>query len=173
MKKWIAALALIPLVGCTQVAQLQQVAGAEVTAVRIATNDVLVDQNVPIVIAPVCSSQADLYVCEGTARGDRPIRSEATVEAAMGATKTEYGADTPAVISLKVTVGAREIFNGKVEDVLAQNAQESKCALMSRKPRPTTASRHCSRRWSSCGAARARHWLSSPSTPWSRPSSSG
>lgn len=126
MKKLIAALALIPLAGCTQVAQLQQVAGAEVTAVRIATNDVLVDQKVPIVVAPVCASQGEVYVCEGTARGGRDIRSEATVEAAMGATKTEYGADTPAVISLTVTVDGKQIFNGKVQDVLAQNAQESK-----------------------------------------------
>ena len=126
MKRLVVALALIPLVGCTQVAQLTQVAGAEVSAVRMATNDVLVDQKVPIVVAPVCSTEGDMYVCKGTARGDREIRSEATVEAAMGATKTEYGADTPAVISLKVTVGGNEIFKGQVQDVLAENAQESK-----------------------------------------------
>ena len=45
---------------------------------------------------------------------------------AFGATKTEYGADSPAVISLKVTVNSREIFNGQVQTVLADNAQEAK-----------------------------------------------
>lgn len=126
MKRLMAALALIPLAGCTQVAQLQQVAGAEVSAVRMATNDVLVDQKVPIAVAPVCATQGEIYVCEGTARGGRQIRSEATVVEPFGATKTEYGADSPAVISLKVTVGTREIFNGQVQNVLAENAQESK-----------------------------------------------
>lgn len=126
MKRFIAGLALIPLAGCTQIAQLQPVAGAEITAVRIATNDVLVDQKVRIDVAPVCELDGETYVCKGTTRAGQEIRSEATMEEAFGATKTEYGAYTPAVISLKVTVGPREIFNGQVESVLASNAQEAK-----------------------------------------------
>ena len=54
------------------------------------------------------------------------IRSEAKVLEAFGATKTQYGADSPAVISLKVNVGPKEIFNGQVESQLAENAQEAK-----------------------------------------------
>lgn len=126
MKKMFAVLALLPLAGCTQIAQLQPVAGAEITAVRIATNDVLVDQSVPIDVAPVCEVQADLYVCTGTTRAGAPIRSEAKVLEAFGATKTEYGADSPAVISLTVTVGTRQIYNGQVQSQLADNAQEAK-----------------------------------------------
>jgi hypothetical protein len=126
MKRLILLGALIPLAGCSQIAQLQPVAGAEVTAVRIATNDVLVEKNVPIAVAPTCGLEGELYVCKGTARNGQEIRSEAKSLEAFGATKTEYGAYSPAVVSLKVTVGAREIFNGQVETVLAENAQEAK-----------------------------------------------
>ncbi len=126
MKRLIVVAALIPLAGCTQIAQLQPVAGAEVTAVRIATNDVLVDKNVRIGVAPVCGLEGELYVCKGTTRAGQEIRSEAKSLEAFGATTTEYGAYSPAVVSLKVTVGPREIFNGQVETVLAENAQEAK-----------------------------------------------
>lgn len=126
MKRLTTVLALIPLAGCTQIAQLQPVAGAEITAVRIATNDVLVDQNVPIDVAPVCELEGEMYVCLGTTRVGAQIRSEAKVLEAFGATKTQYGADSPAVISLKVNVGPKEIFNGQVESQLAENAQEAK-----------------------------------------------
>lgn len=122
----IALAGVASLAGCTQIAQLQPVAGAQVTAVRIATNDVLVAKGVRIGVAPVCELRDPVYVCEGTTLRGRPIRSEAQVLAPFGQSKTEYGADTAADVSLKVTVGSREIFNGKVEDVLAQNAQESK-----------------------------------------------
>lgn len=122
----LALVALTGLAGCTQIAQLQPVAGAQVTAVRIATNDVLVQKRVPIGVAPVCALDGTVYVCKGTTRKGREIRSEATVIEPFGASKTEYGADTPADVSLKVTVGSREIFNGKVESVLAENAQEKR-----------------------------------------------
>ena len=128
MKKAYAALALVAaasLAGCTQIAQLQPVAGGQVTAVRIATNDVLVQKGVPIGVAPVCTVEGDTYVCKGTTRRGRDIRSEAVVIEPFGASKTEYGADTPADVSLKVTVGSKEIFNGKVENVLAKDAQEA------------------------------------------------
>lgn len=126
MKRLILLSALIPLAGCSQIAQLQPVAGAEVTAVRIATNDVLTDNRVPIAVAPVCELENELYVCKGSARNGDEIRAEAKSLEEFGATKTEYGAYSPAVISLKVTVGAKEIFNGQVETVLAENAQEAK-----------------------------------------------
>lgn len=126
MKRLLAALLLLPLAGCTQIAQLQPVAGAEITAVRIATNDVLVDEKVPIDVAPVCALEGELYVCKGTTRTGQEIRSEAQMQEAFGATTDQYGAYSPAVISLKVTVGPREIFNGQVQTVLADNAQEAK-----------------------------------------------
>ncbi len=124
MKRLLAVLALIPLAGCTQIAQLQPVAGAEVTAVRIATNDVLVDKGVPIGVAPVCDVEGDLYVCKGTTRNGREIRSEAK-------SLEEFGDDdrVRCVLAgggLAEGDGGSEIFNGQVETVLADNAQEAK-----------------------------------------------
>ena len=102
MKRLMLVIALLPLAACSQIAQLQPG------------------------VAPVCGLEGELYVCKGTTRTGQEIRSEAKSLEAFGATTTEYGAYSPAVVSLKVTVGAREIFNGQVEPVLAENAQEAK-----------------------------------------------
>lgn len=118
-----AALAVLALGGCTQVAQLQPVAGGQISAVRTATNDVLVDQKVDIQVAPVCEFEDPLFVCVGSTADGEQIRSEAEVLADFGDTETEYGAYTPADVSLVITVGAEQIFDGKVEDVLVENGQ--------------------------------------------------
>jgi hypothetical protein len=47
----------------------------------------------------------------------------AEVLAEYGATTDQYGAYVPADVSLVVTVGGQEIFNGKVQDVLTSNGQ--------------------------------------------------
>ena len=62
----------------------------------------------------------------GSTTDGKKITSEAQVLADFGATKTEYGAYTPADVSLVVTVGQDEIFNGKVEQVLVENGRASK-----------------------------------------------
>jgi hypothetical protein len=117
------ALATVTSSGCTQVAQLRGVAGAEVSAVRTATNDVLVDQGVQIGVAPVCALEDPRYVCRGTTADGAEIASVAEVLAEYGATTDQYGAYVPADVSLVVTVGGQEIFNGKVQDVLTSNGQ--------------------------------------------------
>jgi hypothetical protein len=121
-----AALAATATAGCTQVAQLRGVAGAEVSSVRTATNNVLVDEGVAIDVAPVCALEDPVYVCLGSTSDGAEIRSEATVLADYGETTDEYGAYVPADIALVVTVGGTEIFNGKVEDVLVSNGQVDK-----------------------------------------------
>lgn len=129
MRTSVAAVALaagVALTGCSQVAQLQPVAGGQVTAVRTATNDVLVDRGVQIGIAPLCELQDPLYVCNGTTDDGQDIRSEAEVLAKFGATTTPYGADSPADVSLVVTIEGNVIFTGKVEDVLEKNAREAR-----------------------------------------------
>jgi hypothetical protein len=121
-----AALVVVTLGGCTQAAQLQPVAGGQVSAVRTATNDVLVDERVDIDVAPVCEFEDPLFVCLGTTLDGEEIRSEAEVLAAFGDTETEYGAYTPADVSLVVTVAGERIFDGKVEDVLVDNGEVGK-----------------------------------------------
>jgi hypothetical protein len=120
-----AFLLAVATVGCSQVAQLRGVAGGQVSAVRAATNDVLVREEVAIDVAPVCEFAEPLYVCRGTTADDKEITSEATVLADYGQTTDEWGAYMPADVSLVVRVGGDEIFNGKVEDVLVGAGQVS------------------------------------------------
>ncbi len=116
----------LALTGCSQAAQLQPVAGGQISAVRTATNDILVDQDVDIQVAPVCEFEDPKFLCVGSTTDGKKITSEAEVLAEFGATKTEYGAYTPADVSLVVTVGEDQIFNGKVEKVLVENGRRSR-----------------------------------------------
>ncbi len=117
--------AALVLSGCTQAAQLQPVAGGQISAVRTATNDVLVDENVDIDVAPVCEFEDPLFVCVGSTADGEEIRSQAEVLAEFGDTETEYGAYTPAEVSLVVTVGDEQIYDGNVQDVLVDNGRVS------------------------------------------------
>lgn len=111
------------LTGCSQAAQLQPVAGGQISAVRTATNDVLVKQDVDIQVAPVCTFEDPKFVCAGSTTDGEKIRAEANVLAEFGETKTEYGAYSPADVSLVISVGDRQIFDGKVENVLVDDGQ--------------------------------------------------
>lgn len=108
---------------CSQAAQLQPVAGAQVSAVRTATNDVLSDSGVAIEVAPVCEFADPLFICQGTAVGGQEIVAEAQVLTEYGKTKDEWGAYVPADVSLVVKVGSQTIYEGNVEDVLVSNGQ--------------------------------------------------
>lgn len=109
--------------GCSQAAQLQPVAGGQISAVRTATNDILVEKGVEVEVAPVCVFEDPLFICRGNTIEGEQIVSEAKVISEFGATKTEYGAYTPADVSLVIKVGTGEIYNGKVENVLVSNGQ--------------------------------------------------
>jgi hypothetical protein len=119
-------LSMAGVVGCTQVAQLQPVAGGQISAVRTATNDVLVENGVPIMVAPVCEFADPLFRCLGTTMDGAEIVAEAEVLAPYGATKDEWGAYVPADVSLVVSVGTEIIYTGTVEDVLVSNGQEAR-----------------------------------------------
>ena len=119
------ALALVALSagGCSQAAQLRGVAGADISAVRTATNDVLVAKSIDIRVAPTCQFDDPAYVCAGTTITGEAIGSTAVVRAEYGASTDPYGAYVPADVSLVVTVGGMVIYDGTVHDVL-QSAGE-------------------------------------------------
>ena len=121
-----AVVTAVVATGCTQVAQLQPVAGGQISAVRTATNNVLVDRDVPIEVAPVCEFVDPLFRCAGTTVDGAEIRSEAEVIQPYGASTDEWGAYVPAEVSLTVTIGAETIYTGTVEDVLIRGGQEGR-----------------------------------------------
>lgn len=92
------------LTGCSQINALQPVSGGPITTVRNATYVVLVDQQVPIKVAPVCEEAADAFLCIGSTLDG----SEITVTAKVAAP-----------YELTIEVGGEVIFTGSAEEVLS------------------------------------------------------
>jgi hypothetical protein len=111
------------LAGCSQVAQLQPVAGDQITAIRIATIDVITEAKVDVLVAPTCTADGANYQCQGTTMSGAPITSVAVVEAEYGATKDAFGAPEQAKVSLSVKVGSKQIYSGTVQEVLDRAGQ--------------------------------------------------
>lgn len=120
MKSRVAGLmlALALLAGCSQVAQLQPVAGAEIAAVRAATNQVLVNRGVELMVAPVCREEQDKYRCEGST-----VQGEAISAIAEVLTEPGPSPATSSRLRLRISVAGQQIFDGLVDDVLTQNAR--------------------------------------------------
>ena len=95
--------ALLVLPACSQVNELTPVSGDTITSVRNATYDVLVDQQVDILEAPVCTTNEAGFTCIGSTIDGSEIRSTAS-------------GTTP--IDLVVEVDGQSIFTGTVQDVL-------------------------------------------------------
>jgi len=102
--------ALLVLSACSQVNELTPVSGDTITSVRNATFDVLVDQQVPVLEAPVCSTDDAGFTCVGSTIDGAVIRSTAT------------GSTT---IDLVIEVDGQSIFEGTVQDVLDAALRES------------------------------------------------
>ena len=94
---------LLMLSACSQVNELTPVSGDTITSVRNATYDVLVDQQVPVLEAPVCSTDDAGFTCVGSTTDGAVIRSTAT------------GSTT---IDLVIEVDGQPIYVGTVQDVL-------------------------------------------------------
>jgi hypothetical protein len=117
----VAALAVLG--GCSQVQQLQPVAGDAISGVRIATMDVLADKGVKVMVSPVCTADGDLYQCLGKAADGSPIEASGKEIAAYGATLNQYGVPADAVVDLSVSVAGKQIYQGKVDEVLNRAGQ--------------------------------------------------
>lgn len=96
-------IATAALTGCSQVAALTPVGGDSITSVRNAVYDVLVDQEVPILVAPQCETVDSGFTCTGTTIDGAEIRAEA-------------GGTTP--YPLVISVGGEQIFSGDAQQVL-------------------------------------------------------
>jgi len=76
----LVALVALPLAlgACSQVAALTPVSGGPVTSVRNAVYDVLVEQQVPILVAPQCVAVTTGFSCSGTTQDGQEILANAT-----------------------------------------------------------------------------------------------
>ena len=104
--------AAVVLTGCaninSQISTLKPVEGDAITGLNIAVNDVLLDKDVEVLVAPVCEYTAEVYTCDGTTIDGDKIRAEAD-----GAKPTDFTVD----------VGGKQIFSGGIQDVLTKAGQ--------------------------------------------------
>ena len=104
MRRLIAVgIAALALSACSQVSALTPVGGTAVTSIRNATYEVLVDQQVPILEAPVCAPSDSGFTCTGSTLDGSEIIAVA-------------GGTNP--YPMKITVGRTVIFDGNAQDVL-------------------------------------------------------
>lgn len=96
------------LSGCSQVDALAQVSGVPEATLRIAANDLLLEQDVAILEAPVCRKETDSYRCEGTTQDGDPIEVIAPLT-------------TP--LTMTLTVGGTQLYSGDVQAVIDRNAE--------------------------------------------------
>ena len=98
-----AAVAALALTGCSQVAALTPVGGTAITSVRNATYQVLVQQQVPILVAPQCESATEGFTCVGSTVDGSTIRTTASATAPY---------------EMTITVGDEVVFRGTAQAVL-------------------------------------------------------
>lgn len=99
-----AASVTLALAGCSQVAAIAPVGGDRLAEVRYAANDVLLEEGIDILTAPVCTSPDEIAVtCEGETMDGEVIRVESTADAQD---------------DVVVTVGDRTLYDGSLLDVL-------------------------------------------------------
>jgi hypothetical protein len=103
-----AAAAVSLLAACSQVSALAPVSGVNLTTVRVAANDVLVNEKVPVLVAPVCTESGTAITCQGSTTGGQVIEVTST-------------AKTPLTMSVKV--GGTELYNGDAQDVINKAGQ--------------------------------------------------
>lgn len=102
------AVAGVVLAGCSQIAALKPVSGDSESTVRNAVINVLVDQKVAILVAPVCVAAGSDFTCTGSTVDGKPIDGKATGTSPYDMT---------------VSVDGKVIFTGNAEDVLDRAAQ--------------------------------------------------
>lgn len=90
------------LAGCSQIAELQPVAGDKITSVQIATSDVLTSNNISMRVWPTCDIAGETYTCTGTTASGQTVTSSAT--------------GTPLAIVVKL--GNRTLYQGPLQDVI-------------------------------------------------------
>jgi hypothetical protein len=98
------------LAGCSQIDALAPVGGDKITSVRNAANNVLVQQQVEILVAPTCSTVETGFSCMGSTVDNEPIVVEASGTAPF---------------PLVITVDGITIFEGSAQDVLDQAVLEA------------------------------------------------
>ncbi|WP_368498457.1 hypothetical protein [Herbiconiux sp. A18JL235] len=101
-------LAVAALTGCSQLAALAPVGGDQLAEVRFAAVDVLLENDVDVLEAPVCSLDGTAISCTGSTVGGGAI---------------EVTSSTSLSAELTVLVGGDQLFSGPLQSVLDKAAR--------------------------------------------------
>jgi hypothetical protein len=104
-------LVVLALAACSQTAALAPVGGDRLAEVRFAAIDVLTNQHVELLVAPVCTASGDddeAIACEGTTLDGRPITAVSSAEHQD---------------RLVVTVDGKVVHDGDLQAVLTSAAR--------------------------------------------------
>ncbi len=102
------ALIVPALAGCSQVSALAPVSGDAITTLRIAIDDVLLENDVTILIAPKCTSSSGGTSCTGST-----VEGEA-ITVTSPVTKPQ---------TMTVKVGDTVLYTGDVESIVQKAAE--------------------------------------------------
>ncbi|WP_248241993.1 hypothetical protein [Microbacterium kunmingense] len=105
----VALILTLAVAGCSQIAAIAPVGGDRLAEVRYAVNDILIEQEIGILIAPVCTVGSDeaTVTCEGTTRDQQ----------AVDAVSTAASPD-----DLVVRVGDEVVYDGSLIEVLERGS---------------------------------------------------
>ncbi len=99
------------LSSCSQISALAPVSGDQVTGLRTAATDVLLEKGYELLVVPVCTEDGDDYSCTGTTLDNHPISVSASGEDSL---------------QMTVHVGSDVVFEGDVNEVLQRFADVPK-----------------------------------------------
>lgn len=102
--------AMMSMTACSQITALAPVSGGPLQTVRVGILDVLVQEGVPILVAPVCTQEATQFTCTGSTVDGREILAVATLS-------------TPYMMT--VTIGGDLLYDGDVQSVLDAASRET------------------------------------------------
>lgn len=96
------------LSACSQVSALAPVGGDRLAIVRFAANDVLVQNRVPVLAAPTCTTSGAAISCAGSTTDGASISVSSTADQQQ---------------LMTVTVGSSTLYNGAIQDIIDRAAR--------------------------------------------------
>ncbi|NYF17631.1 hypothetical protein HDC37_002476 [Microbacterium sp. AK009] len=105
----LAPAVVLAVAGCSQIAAIAPVGGDRLAEVRYAVNDVLIEEGIDILVAPVCTVGADevTVTCEGSTGDERTIDATSEVESSD---------------QIVVRVGDEVVYEGSLSAVLERGS---------------------------------------------------
>ncbi|HAM23765.1 MAG TPA: hypothetical protein DCQ04_16180 [Actinobacteria bacterium] len=114
------------MTGCSQVDSLKQVSGVPINTLQIAVGTVLVNNKVPILVAPNClevDNDSTKFECKGKTTTGEEIVATGTAGASNNFTLSPGGTPTPVPngtlqLPMVVKVGGKVIYEGQAQAVI-------------------------------------------------------